>query len=553
MTTNDAVRTALSWLATYGVHSTLFLGGAWLLCALRPPRIDRNRERLWKLALVGGLLSATLQVASGARPLLGRLDWPAAELARRAAPAPSGAPRAELPSLASGPIVPAVKGLRPNERELEEERAPAAIELADVRAPTLPVGPASPSEERVSRPHPAAEPSRAAPPSAGRTSQTWLARLAPLSASERWPGLVLGTWIATGLLGVVGLCFSWAGLRRRMLGRRLLEHGPLVELLERVRARAGVARRVRLSVSPRIVAPFSTGILRPEVCVPSAVVTALSSAQQEALLAHELAHIVRRDPAWFGLGFVIEKVFFFQPLNVLARRRLAELAEVACDDWAVRWTGARVALASCLAEVAGWVVGERPRLAMSPGLAGQRSRLARRVQRLLDDRRSPANDPPARWWPPLAAAALALAALAVPGVSAGNRPNVAARAPAEPAPSAAAEPAVTRDAVPATDPVPELTLSPREQLSVERGVLEAELVLLESDLRALHEELEARALRQRFADALQRIDARMDELRVQEARASELLALLATTNTPAHGREPGAEARPPTPDSGDSR
>src|SRR5262245_32944778 len=85
MTTNDAVRGLLSWLATYGLHSTLFLGGAWALCALRP-LASRTRERIWKLALIGGLASATLQLASGARPILGRIDWRPVETAREAAP-----------------------------------------------------------------------------------------------------------------------------------------------------------------------------------------------------------------------------------------------------------------------------------------------------------------------------------------------------------------------------------------------------------------------------------------------------------------------------------
>ena len=50
MTPSDATRAILSWLATYGLHSTAFLGGVWLLCRVRPPRVQRNRERLWKLA-----------------------------------------------------------------------------------------------------------------------------------------------------------------------------------------------------------------------------------------------------------------------------------------------------------------------------------------------------------------------------------------------------------------------------------------------------------------------------------------------------------------------
>ena len=41
------------------------------------------------------------------------------------------------------------------------------------------------------------------------------------------------------------------------------------------------------------------------------------------MLAHEIAHLVRRDPQWLVLARAIEMVFFFQPLNRLARRRHA--------------------------------------------------------------------------------------------------------------------------------------------------------------------------------------------------------------------------------------
>jgi hypothetical protein len=73
------------------------------------------------------------------------------------------------------------------------------------------------------------------------------------------------------------------------------------------------------------------------------------------MLAHEVAHIVRRDPQWLVAARVIEIVLFMQPLNRLARRRMQEVAEFLCDDWAVSRMGKPITLAKCLAAVAGWV------------------------------------------------------------------------------------------------------------------------------------------------------------------------------------------------------
>ena len=57
----------LAWLLTYLVHSTILLGATWLVTR-RLVRSDRLRERLWKVAALGGLLTAALQVTTGWQP-----------------------------------------------------------------------------------------------------------------------------------------------------------------------------------------------------------------------------------------------------------------------------------------------------------------------------------------------------------------------------------------------------------------------------------------------------------------------------------------------------
>ena len=94
--------------------------------------------------------------------------------------------------------------------------------------------------------------------------------------------------------------------------------------------------------------------------MPPRAFAGLTDEQQEGMLAHELAHLARRDPFWLVLGQAIACVLFFQPLNWVARRRLREISEMLSDEWAVARTGRPLSLAGCLAEVAGWSVGVRP-------------------------------------------------------------------------------------------------------------------------------------------------------------------------------------------------
>ena len=54
---------AVAWLLTYLLHSTILLGGAWLLSATRAVRSPVVQDTVWKVCLVGGLLTATIQTA----------------------------------------------------------------------------------------------------------------------------------------------------------------------------------------------------------------------------------------------------------------------------------------------------------------------------------------------------------------------------------------------------------------------------------------------------------------------------------------------------------
>ena len=50
----------LAWIATYLIHSTVLLGGTWMIA--RFGRVGEHaQELLWKLALIGGVITATGQ------------------------------------------------------------------------------------------------------------------------------------------------------------------------------------------------------------------------------------------------------------------------------------------------------------------------------------------------------------------------------------------------------------------------------------------------------------------------------------------------------------
>jgi hypothetical protein len=144
------------------------------------------------------------------------------------------------------------------------------------------------------------------------------------------------------------------------------------------------------------------------------VIATLDRAQQRSVLAHELAHLIRSDPFWLVASCGIERAFFFQPLNRLARRELQEAAEYLCDDWAVRRTGSGLTMAKSLMRVAEWM-HDRPSPVPLAGMMERPSQLVARVRRLIDPRGSAEAR---RSWPiPVAFGLVMVIAVVVPGVA----------------------------------------------------------------------------------------------------------------------------------------
>src|SRR6185312_8808348 len=104
------VQVALAWLLTYLLHSTLLLGLAWLVSKPLARWSVAAEETMWKLALVGALLTASLQLAAGWEPAAGRWRLAAASpaasvrVAREGLPV-AAAPGAEQPSTSWLPSV----------------------------------------------------------------------------------------------------------------------------------------------------------------------------------------------------------------------------------------------------------------------------------------------------------------------------------------------------------------------------------------------------------------------------------------------------------------
>jgi outer membrane protein len=82
--------------------------------------------------------------------------------------------------------------------------------------------------------------------------------------------------------------------------------------------------------SARIATPFTFGLLKPRILLPEGW-DRWSATRLSVVLDHERAHMMRRDPLVQWLALLNRAVFWFHPLAWWLERRLAALAEDACD------------------------------------------------------------------------------------------------------------------------------------------------------------------------------------------------------------------------------
>ncbi len=99
-------------------------------------------------------------------------------------------------------------------------------------------------------------------------------------------------------------------------------------------------RRVRVSLPVQdhiylcdaISSPFILGVVKPHIYLPSG----LDEVQRQNVLAHEQAHLARRDHWWKPLGFALLAVYWFNPVLWLAYALLCRDIELACDERVIR-------------------------------------------------------------------------------------------------------------------------------------------------------------------------------------------------------------------------
>lgn len=176
--------------------------------------------------------------------------------------------------------------------------------------------------EQVSRPFPQ-KPLSAVPPVPAASSPAYVSWL---------PMLAAVLWLA-GLIVVLGLwCLCWLQLSRVLREAKLITEGREVEALRRLLNGSGRKGPIRMLLSSSSLEPGIFGIFHPVLLWPQGISQRLEDEHLEAILAHEVWHVRRRDNLAAAIHMIVEAIFWFHPLVWWLGARLVEERERACDE-----------------------------------------------------------------------------------------------------------------------------------------------------------------------------------------------------------------------------
>ncbi len=213
------------------------------------------------------------------------------------------------------------------------------------------------------------------PSDARLTSRIWLPVVSVLALS-----LLVSVW-----LWVTAIHQVWR--IRRLMSRSGCELSHAVrDALQDVSQCFGLQKEPRLLVVDESISPMLwAGSGRSTIVLPRTLTMSIGDDQLRHILAHELAHFVRRDHWGNLLSFVVTSLFWWNPVAWLARRELRTAAESCCDAMAInRLAGSRKSYAETLLAVVDFVTSTKP---FKPTLAttfGASRSLKRRIEMIAN-------------------------------------------------------------------------------------------------------------------------------------------------------------------------
>jgi beta-lactamase regulating signal transducer with metallopeptidase domain len=279
-----------------------------------------------------------------------------------------------------------------------------------------------------------------------------------------WTVVAAGIYLAGAMLLLVRFFIGLALARRLARASRRIDDPRITERLASHAAASGLAFIPSVAESEFISVPVTIGALRSMILLPTSWCE-WDSPKLDAVLAHELSHLARRDALTQRLSLLHRAIFWFNPMAWWLDRHLANLAEQASDEAALSCGADRKHYARILLEFFEALHASPGRVwwqGLSMAAAGQAepSQVEQRVERILSWKGSVAMH--LKKWITVLVVALAIPVvyLAASANPAQHLPTLGTQFAQDQTPPPASSPASAPKAQPSAAPTSEATPPP---------------------------------------------------------------------------------------------
>jgi TonB family protein len=207
--------------------------------------------------------------------------------------------------------------------------------------------------------------------------------LTPSRQEDRsaWARMVVWTW-AAGAVGGIGMLLCAAGWLWRLGRRAITANDAWTTVAGRIRDDLQITAPVRIAVTDHPALLVTWGVLNPVILLPAGA-NSWPADRIEVVLAHEMAHIVRRDWITQVAAEILRAIYWFNPLFWIACARLRSESEYACDDVVLGLGAGRTSYADHLVALARTFSVHGRTWLPAPSIA-RPSTLERRVRAMLN-------------------------------------------------------------------------------------------------------------------------------------------------------------------------
>ena len=194
--------------------------------------------------------------------------------------------------------------------------------------------------------------------------------------------ILAAIWLCGFLAVLLMWIIRWRRISSAMKTATPLSDGREVGALRRMERIAGIRQPIELLLSQASLEPGIFGITRPALIWPEGISGHLEDPHLEAVLAHEVWHVRRRDNLFAALHMLVEAVFWFYPLVWWLGARLVEERERSCDEEVVALGSDRQVYAESILKVCEFCLGSP--LPCVAGVTG--ADLKKRMVHIMTDR-----------------------------------------------------------------------------------------------------------------------------------------------------------------------